>query len=276
VKRNAATRGGHRVSAPCGTPLKWIAGLPYRLRRLVLPRMNATKFLAGLSITGCLLTASLLASDAKPAAGGPTIITYIDTPTAKPRTDGSTSTFLSPEDEKVAALATYGAQVIERIGGMLVSEVNRELTNREVHEAVSIMHLKSLELPKPVAGKPVVTAIKRTSLMIRDPRNAPDNADAEALDRIHQQLMNNETPDKVMLQKIEQPGKPVEYRVYRPIAATPSCLACHGDPKTFKPGVKAALDLLYPEDKAIDYSAREWRGILRVSLSLPEAPAAKK
>jgi molybdopterin-binding protein len=231
--------------------------------------MKVTNFLASIGITGCLLTAGLFAAD-------PTIITYIDTPTAKARTDGSSSAFLNVEDEKVAAIATYGSQVIERVGGMLVSEVNRELTNREVSEAVSVMHLKSLELPKPVAGKPVVTAIKRTSLMLRDPKNAPDNADAEALDKIHKQLMENQTPDKVMLQKIEQPGKPVEYRVYRPIAATPSCLACHGDPKTFKPGVKAALDLLYPEDKAVDYSSREWRGILRVSLTLPEAPAAKK
>ncbi len=228
--------------------------------------MKATNFLAGLALTGCL-TAGLFAAE-----GNPTIISYIDPPTAKPRTDGSTSTFLNPEDAAVAALVDYGSKTIEQVGALLINEVKRELTNREVVEAVSLMHLKSYELPKAVAGKPVVTAVKRTSLMLRDPKNAPDNADAEALDKIHKQLMDNQTPDKVLVQKIEHPGKPVEWRVYRPIGTLPSCLACHGDPKTFKPGVKAALDLLYPEDKATDYSSREWRGVLRVSLSLPEAP----
>ena len=74
------------------------------------------------------------------------------------------------------------------------------------------------------------------------------------------------------MQKIEQPGQPVEWRVYRPIASTPACLACHGDPDKFRPGVKEALDRLYPHDKAVDYSAQEWRGVIRVSLT----PAAAK
>jgi hypothetical protein len=137
------------------------------------------------------------------------------------------------------------------------------------------MHLKSMELPKPVAGKPTVTAIRRTSLMLRDPRNAPDAADSEALEKIHKQLMAEESPDKMILQKLEKPGQPVEWRVYRPIAATQSCLACHGDPKTFQPGVKEALDILYPEDKAVDYSSHEWRGVIRVSMTAPAAPAPK-
>jgi hypothetical protein len=76
------------------------------------------------------------------------------------------------------------------------------------------------------------------------------------------------------VQKIAPPDQPVEWRVYRPIATTQSCLACHGDPANFKPGVKEVLDRLYPGDKAIDYSRQEYRGVLRVSLAMPEA--AKK
>lgn len=205
-------------------------------------------------------------------AAEPTI-TYFDAkaPAAAKTTDGSTATFVSGADPTTAAVAQYGFKMIEQIGGMMIAEVNRELANREISEAVSVMHLKTLELPKPVAGKPTITAIKRTSLLIRDPRNAPDAADTAALNKIHEQLMADQTPDKMLVQKIERTGQPVEWRVYRPIAASQSCLACHGDPKTFRPGVKAALDLLYPEDKALDYSAREWRGIIRVSLTAPAA-----
>lgn len=209
-----------------------------------------------------------------PTREHPTKITYIDLPTTTtPAKDGSTATFVG-EDATTAAIADYGYKMIDRIGGMMISEVNRELATREIKEAVSIMHLKGMELPKPVPGKPTVTAVKRTSLMLRDPHNAPDAADAEALEKIHKQLMAEQSPDKMILQKIEQPGQPVEWRVYRPIAATQSCLACHGDPKTFKPGVKEALDILYPEDKAVDYSSHEWRGVIRVSMAAPAAPAA--
>ena len=240
--------------------------------------MKATNFLVSSVIFAGLIPAVLSAADDLPTAANPTKVTYFDSPavTAAAKTDGSTTAFVNPEDATAAAIGQYGYKMIERIGGMMITEVNHELANREISQAVSIMHLKSLELPKPVAGKPTVTAIKRTSLMLRDPHNAPDAADTEALEKIHKQLMADESPDKMLVQKIEKPGQPVEWRVYRPIAASQSCLACHGDPKTFKPGVKEALDSLYPEDKAIDYSAQEWRGMIRVSLTAPTPAPAKK
>ena len=210
------------------------------------------------------------AAAAKPAAG-PTITYFDATAPAPAAADGSTATFVAGGDAATTQIAQYGFKMIEQIGGMMIAEVNRELANREISEAVSLMHLKTQELPKPVAGKPAITAIKRTSLLIRDPRNAPDAADTAALNKIHAQLMADQLPDKMLVQKIEHAGQPVEWRVYRPIAASQSCLACHGDPKTFRPGVKAALDLLYPEDKALDYGAKEWRGIIRVSLTAPAA-----
>ncbi|HRG55235.1 MAG TPA: DUF3365 domain-containing protein [Lacunisphaera sp.] len=227
------------------------------------------------TLVGSLLLSGLSAADKaeKPAAQPQGKVTYFDAAgsNATAKADGSTATFVSSDDPAVKDIAQYGFKTIERIGGMMISEVNQELATREIAQAVGIMHLKSLELPKPVAGKPTVTAIKRTSLMLRDPRNAPDAADAAALDKIHTQLMADESPDKMLVQKVERAGQPVEWRVYRPIAASQSCLACHGDPATFRPGVKAALDLLYPEDKAVEYGAKEWRGVIRVSLTAPTA-----
>ena len=79
--------------------------------------------------------------------------------------------------------------------------------------------------------------------------------------------MDGDKPDAMIVQRVDRPNQPVEWRVYRPIATSKSCLVCHGDPKTFKPEVKAALDKLYPQDKAVDYSAQEWRGMIRVSLA---------
>lgn len=228
--------------------------------------MKATNFLRVSGLVVCLVSGGLFAAD---DAKAPTMTYIVDL--AKNSTTKA-GTFVSVDDPQAAELAQFGSKLIERIGGMLVSEINRELASREISDSIDVMHLKDLALPKPVPGKPVVTAIKRTSSMLRDMNNAPDAADQEALDRIHLQLMNNETPDKIIVQKIEHANQPVEWRVYRPIATTQSCLACHGDPAAFSPAVKAVLERKYPGDKAVDYRRQEYRGVLRVSLTAPEAP----
>lgn len=235
--------------------------------------MKVTKYSVLSVLSGGLLLLGLSAADKMPLPA-PTTITYFDGETVAngPRPDGAIYTFVDSGDPAAAEIAQFGYKTIDRIGGMLISEVTHELATKETSLVVSVMHLKGLELPKPVTGQPTITAIKRTSLMLRNPSNAPDGADQAALDKIHKQLMADQLPDKMLVQRIEQTGKPVEWRVYRPIATSQSCLACHGDPKTFRPGVKEALDRQYPEDKAVDYSAHEWRGMIRVSV----APAAKK
>ena len=234
---------------------------------MVLARMNTPKFTPVVCILGVALATGLaLAQDKKQER--PDTIGYVADPTnvAKPEA----GVFVSPDDPEAAALAQFGSRLIERVGGLLVGEVNRELANKEVVEAIDAMHLKQLELPKTTPGQPKVTAIRRTSLMLRDPANTPDAADLAAMERIHQQLMNNEAPDKVIVQKIERKDQPVEWRVSRPIATTQSCLACHGDPAKFAPAVREVIERRYPSDKAIDYSKQEYRGVLRVSLLAPE------
>lgn len=233
--------------------------------------MNTPKFTPVVCILGAAVVASLaLAEDKKQER--PDTIGYVSSPTAG--TNPEAGVFVQPDDPEAAALAQFGSRLIERVGGLLVAEVNRELANKEVVDTIDVMHLKQLELPKTAPGQPKVTAIRRTSLMLRDPANTPDAADLAAMERIHQQLMNNEAPDKLIVQKIERKDQPVEWRISRPIATTQSCLACHGDPEKFAPAVREVIERRYPSDKAIDYSKQEYRGVLRVSLIAPEA--AKK
>lgn len=207
-------------------------------------------------------------------------LTAADTPTEKAQYFDSANTkikgtamgdakfaFVKKDDPAVATIASTGFNEIARVGGLMVNQVNQALVDDTPEGAVAAMHLKNLELPKPVAGQPTITAIKRTSLMLRDPSNAPDAADAAALELIHQQLMDGDKPDSMIVQRVDRPNQPTEWRVYRPIATSKSCLVCHGDPEKFRPEVKAALDHLYPQDKAVDYQAQEFRGVIRVSLA---------
>lgn len=177
--------------------------------------------------------------------------------------------FVDSDGAAVAGLTEFGSKTIEQVGALLISETARELATKETAMAVSVLHLKNLELPKPVAGQPAVTAIKFTSVLVRNPLNAPDAADQAALDKIQAELDHDRPAPKILLQRVEHGGAAPEWRIYRPIAATQSCLACHGDPEKFRPGVKEALERYYPNDKATGYSAHEWRGFIRVSLADP-------
>lgn len=225
--------------------------------------MQAMSRLVLTSISSCaIFAASLCAADA------PAKTDYFTNGPIKGKPMGEAKFgFVDATDPRVEPIATAGFDEITRVGSLMVNQVNQALVDDAPDVAVAAMHLKNFELPKPVAGKPVITAMKRTSLMLRDPANAPDEADAAALEKISQQLMDGEKPDAMIVQRIERPGKPVEWRVYRPIATSKSCLVCHGDPEKFRPEVKAALDHLYPQDKAVDYQSQEFRGVIRVSLA---------
>jgi len=226
--------------------------------------MQAMSRLVLTSISSCAIFAASLAAAESPPANAQ----FFNTTKIKGTPMGDAKfAFVDRNDPAVETIASTGYAEINRVGGLMVNQVNQSLVGDKIGVSVAAMHLKNLELPKPVAGKPAITAIKRTSLMIRDPQNAPDAADAAALELIHQQLMDGDKPDSMIVQRIDRPGKPVEWRVYRPIATSKSCLVCHGDPATFRPEVKAALDHLFPLDKAVDYQAQEFRGVLRVSLA---------
>jgi len=178
-------------------------------------------------------------------------------------------------DPAAAVVSQAGERLIDRVGGSLMVEVERTLASKGLDEAIELLHLKTLAPPKPVAGKPVVTAIKLTSFRVRDPKNTPDDADFAALDLVRIALQAGETPPKLIVQKVEKPGTPLEWRVYRPIAVNPKCLLCHGQVESLQPQVQHMLERLYPEDKATGYQAWEWRGLIRVSYeNPPPAPAA--
>ena len=181
-----------------------------------------------------------------------------------------------PADPATADVRRLGEQTIQQVGNSMINEVNRVLATKGTESAIDEMHLKSLKLPA-AAGKVRVATVKRTSLRVRSPANIPDSADLAALMSIQTDLMDGNSPPKLLVQHVEANGPaPAEWRVYRPIATGAHCADCHGPTDAMAPGVKAKLALLYPEDKAVDYAAAEWRGVIRVSIVAADQPAPTK
>lgn len=177
--------------------------------------------------------------------------------------------WVDSDDASTSEIREFGSRLIDRIGGSLMTEVARTVAKSGLETAAEELHLQKLELPAPLPGKPKVTAIKRTSYRIRSPLNKPDAADQAALAFIRNELNEGNSPPRVLVQRVEAPGHPAEYRVYKPIALMPECLLCHGSADSIQPGVRLVIERRFPEDRALDYNAYDWRGVIRVSLAAP-------
>lgn len=177
--------------------------------------------------------------------------------------------FVNPDEPLVAGIRQTGERVVDHVGSALLMEVRRVMANTAPALAIGKLHLKDYKLPATAPGQPVVTAIRRTSLQVRNPANAPDAADLAALERIQGQLEEGDAVDEVIVQRVTFPGQPPEWRIYRPLVTLKQCLDCHGKPGALAPGVADTLKVFYPTDEALNYRAGSWRGLIRVSLIEP-------
>lgn len=177
--------------------------------------------------------------------------------------------FVGPDDPASAAIRRIGERTIDHAGSSLLAEVRRVLGTTTPALGIGMLHLKDYKLPAAAPGQPVVTAVRRTSLRIRNAANSPDAADLAALERIQGALERGDPVESLLMQRVTLPGQPPEWRVYRPLVTLKQCLECHGTPETLAPGVPDTLQVFYPADRAADFRAGEWRGLIRVSIADP-------
>lgn len=162
-----------------------------------------------------------------------------------------------------------GEAAIDRLAVSMVNEVRSALGGGEPEDAVDICHLKALPTTPGaiISGMPRIAAVKFTSLKARASENMPDASDKLALDYIDHALNSGNAAPGVVVQRIDTPDSPVEWRVYKPIGITSNCLACHGDPAEQSPRLRGKLKAMYPDDQATGYKAHDWRGVIRVTVS---------
>ncbi|HEX4926245.1 MAG TPA: DUF3365 domain-containing protein [Bdellovibrionales bacterium] len=145
--------------------------------------------------------------------------------------------------------------VLKGIRGKLTEEMAKDLV-----KSVEFCHENAIPLTEKFWQEhPRVTKVKRTSLKIRNPGNAPDDAETKVLKA---------------WQKLKDQGKPLppftlesvsmnEVRYYKPLMVEGMCLTCHGQPAG---DLAKTINQKYPKDKATGYKDGDFRGLIRVSL----------
>lgn len=179
--------------------------------------------------------------------------------------------FVDPSAPEVAAIRQAGETATAQLGARLVSELTTALAKGSPEAAVEVCHLKALPLTaeKP-AGQPSVVALKRISPRLRNPANAPDDAEQAALDHAAAFAAAGREVPPLLVQRIPRDGAP-EWRVYRSIVVQPACTTCHGATAAQSPALRAALQQRYPRDAALNYQAGDWRGFIRATIAPPKS-----
>ena len=126
----------------------------------------------------------------------------------------------------------------------------------------------SVKAPKAAAKMSKKTGfdISRTSLKLRNPKNAPDAWEKEVLHRFEEQKQYGAAVGKMEYSEIltTKDGKKT-YRFMKAIGTKGQCLICHGNPKG---KVKAKHNKLYPQDQATGFKEGDISGAYTLSKAL--------
>ncbi len=166
---------------------------------------------------------------------------------------------ISPAVE--AQVVKTGAAAADALKGTLLTNLTDALQQGGPASAIEFCSTSAIELTAGVQADQGLE-IKRTTTRYRNPANAPDQAEAEALRHFETVLAETGELPGEWVQKVGRD----EYRYYRSLSVVPPCLKCHGTSEEIDPAVQAILDDRYPDDLATDYAVGDFRGLIRVSM----------
>ncbi len=166
-------------------------------------------------------------------------------------------------DEQVEKYTKHGKEIAQSSFKALSSQLKQVMQAGGVKNAASYCNVAALPLTDSLSNK-YNAVIKRTSLKLRNPKNAPDSLEAKMLAMY---LIMSRMRNPVMVPKIlEKNAQEVQF--YAPIMIkSETCLKCHGIiDDTMQREDYGVIAELYPNDAAIGYKLGDFRGMWSITL----------
>ncbi len=154
---------------------------------------------------------------------------------------------------------------IKAVGGKLMGEVKTAMKAGGPLAVISVCNTTAPKITAEMSAAGNQT-IRRTSLKLRSPNNAPDDWEAAVLRKFETRRAAGEEIAPMAFHEIVETNGKKQFRFMKAIGMPPlskgPCLQCHGT--EIKPEIVAQIDILYPQDKARGYKAGEVRGAFSV------------
>jgi Protein of unknown function (DUF3365) len=167
--------------------------------------------------------------------------------------------------------AVEGPKIIAEAFARLSGALGEAISKNGPAGALSVCSEKAPQIAKEVATAHGVT-LRRATHKPRNPKNAADEAEKAALELFTAASAQKDTPKPQVITNADGSRS-----FFAPIVlGNPLCLQCHGTPeKDIAPATLAAIQKLYPEDKATGFKLGDLRGLWRVDFRPPN-PAPKQ
>ena len=106
--------------------------------------------------------------------------------------------------------------------------------------------------------------VRRVSLRPRNPKAVPDAWERAALEDFDRRAAAGESLATLEKAEVVVEGGQSVQRYMRALPTQSLCLACHGESAQLSPAVSARLKELYPDDRAVGYTAGQIRGAMTI------------
>lgn len=151
---------------------------------------------------------------------------------------------------------------IKTIGGAFMQTLNAKVKEGGLTNAATFCSTYTKVLYNKVSKNlDEGVTVRRITDKPRNQQNVASKEQLVVLEEIKSKLASGQKVDMIVKQKSSN-----HYQVYKPIVMAGKCLNCHGDDKTRNKEAYEIISKKYPNDKAINYKAGDFRGAFLVDI----------
>lgn len=161
-----------------------------------------------------------------------------------------------------AELTNETRAAMKALGAELKATLQSAMKSEGPIRAIAVCNVKAPELARKISAEKGME-VGRTSLKTRNEMNAPDPWELSVLEQFEHRKADGEPVDRIEYSEITQLDGNKAFRYMKAIPADDVCLMCHG--KQIPENLSAAIDKLYPNDKATGFEKGDIRGAFSVT-----------
>ncbi len=175
---------------------------------------------------------------------------------------------IAGQDSRQRSAIDLGAQTAQKLGKALKSNLMRTMKNDGLLAAATFCSDEAMIVTASVNDTlPPGVSVSRVSAKNRNPENAPTDFEQEILNYFEAALKSDEDFQGYYFHEFTTDSTGTIYHYFKPAFVAGPCLKCHGPQDSLDPEVLAIFQKNYPEDKALDYTKGELRGMAHVTMT---------